>query len=166
MTHVSAPKRQRLPNRRDNRTETLEIAGQRFHVCIGLCPETGQPREVFLNGGKEGSQFDAMLADAATCISVALQFGVPIHALAKSVGRAPDLSTVPGSLDQLNAGSLPATAIGAALDLLIAYEPRPGGEPNLGLLFGACLISSCTCLISSSRAMSSSNLCNGLASCL
>ena len=52
-----------------------------------------QPRELFLNGGKDGSQFDAMLADAATVISIALQFGVPGHALAKSVGRAPNVST-------------------------------------------------------------------------
>ena len=117
-----APERQRLPNRRDNRIETLEVAGQKFEACIGLCPETGQPRELFLNGGKEGSQFDAMLADAATCISVALQFGVPIHALAKSVGRAPNLSTMPGSLDQLKAGHQPASPIGAAIDLLIEYE--------------------------------------------
>ena len=124
------PERQRLPDRRDSRIETLEVAGQQFQACIGFCPETGQPREVFLNGGKEGSEFDAMLADAATCISVALQFGVPIHALAKSVGRAPDLSTMPGSPDQLKAGHQPATAIGAALDFLISYEPRPGVEAS------------------------------------
>ena len=118
------PARARLPNRRDNRIETLEVAGQRVKVCIGLCPETGHPREVFLNGGKEGSQFDAMLADAATVISVALQYGVPIAALAKSVGRAPNASTMPGSLDQLNASNQPASPIGAALDLLRRLEPR------------------------------------------
>ena len=128
MTHASAPKRQRLPNRRNNRIETLEVAGQRFHVCIGFCPETGQPREVFLNGGKDGSQFDGLLADAATCLSVALQFGVPIHALAKSVGRAPNLSTMPGSLDQLNAGRQPATAIGAAIDLLQSFDQGREGS--------------------------------------
>ncbi len=32
-----------------------------------------------------------MLADAATIISVALQYDVPLDALAKSVGRALDL---------------------------------------------------------------------------
>ncbi len=71
-----------------------------------------------------------MLADAATVISVALQYGVPIAALAKSVGRAPNSSTMPGSLDQLNAGSQPTSALGAALDLLIAHEPRADGEPS------------------------------------
>ena len=127
-----APARAHLPNRRSSHLETLEVAGQTFEACVGLDPTTGQPLEVFLNGGKEGSQFDAMLADAATVISIALQFGVPIHALAKSVGRAPNVSTMPGSLDQLNAGSQPASPIGAALDLLIAHEPRPDGESSNG----------------------------------
>ena len=110
--------RARLPDRRPSHLETIEMDGQVITACVGFDPETEQPREVFLNGGKEGSQVDAMLADAATIISIALQFGVPIDSLRKSVGRAPDHSTMPGSTDQLNAGSSPACAIGAALDLL------------------------------------------------
>ena len=121
-----SPQRTCLPNRRPSHVETLEVAGQRFTACIGFDSETGVPRELFLNGGKEGSQVDALLSDAATCISVALQFGVPIHALAKSVGRAPDLSTMPGSLDQLNAGRQPASLIGAAIDFL--QSCNQGGE--------------------------------------
>ena len=125
------PARARLPNRRPSHVETLEVGGQVITACVGFDPATDQPCEVFLNGGKEGSQFDAMLADAATIISVALQYGVPLNALAKSVGRAPNAPTMPGSLDQLNAGSQPTSAIGAALDLLIAHEPFPDGEiPN------------------------------------
>jgi len=118
------PERSRLPNRRPSHLETLEVNGQVVTACIGFDPETGQPRELFLNGGKDGSQFDAMLADAATAISVALQYGVPVTALAKSVGRAPNAATMPGSIEQLAAGSQPASPIGAALDLLIAHEPR------------------------------------------
>ena len=116
------PARARLPNRRPSRLETREVDGQVITACVGFDPVTDQPCEVFLNGGKEGSQFDAMLADAATVISVALQYGVPVSALAKSVGRAPDTLTTPGSIDQLNAGSSPASAIGAALDLLCSFE--------------------------------------------
>ena len=123
------PARVRLPNRRPSHIETLEVGGQIVTACVGFDPATDRPCEVFLNGGKEGSQVDAMLADAATVISVALQFGVPIGALAKSVGRGPNASTMPGSLDQLNAGGQPASPIGAALDLLMAHEPRPNGEP-------------------------------------
>ncbi len=117
-TSKAAVARSRLPNRRPSHVETLEVDGQIITACIGFDPATDRPCEVFLNGGKEGSQVDAMLADAATVISVALQYGVPVAALAKSVGRAPKASTTPGSLDQLNAGSQPASAIGAALDLL------------------------------------------------
>ncbi len=98
------------------------MGGQVITAGVGFDPATDRPCEVFLNGGKEGSQVDAMLADAATIISVALQYGVPIRALAKSVGRAPDLLTMPGSLDQLNAGVVPASPIGAALDLLRHFE--------------------------------------------
>ncbi len=116
--------RARLPNRRDSELETLVVNGQTFEVCVGFDPETDRPREVFLNGGKEGSHFDAMLSDAATVISVALQYGVPPAALAKSVGRAPDMGTEPGSLAQLAAGTEPASPIGAALDLLCQLEPR------------------------------------------
>ncbi len=121
-----APARRRLPNRRDNRIETLEVAGQRFHVCIGFCPETGQPREVFLNGGKEGSQFDAMLADAAVVISVALQHGVPGEALARSVGRLPAGPVTPADLDHAPGRKVPASPIGAALDLITAFENELG----------------------------------------
>ncbi|MCH8112737.1 MAG: hypothetical protein IH905_12405 [Proteobacteria bacterium] len=91
-----SPERQRLPGRRPSHLETLEVGGQVITACIGFDPATNRPCEIFLNGGKEGSQVDAMLADAATVISVALQYGVPLNTLAKSVGRAPNTSTMPG----------------------------------------------------------------------
>ena len=50
-----------------------------------------EPRELFLTGGKEGSTLDALLADAAVAISVALQHGVSAKALAKSAGRLPEI---------------------------------------------------------------------------
>ncbi len=118
--------RTRLPDRRPSHVETLEVGGQVITVSIGLDPATGQPREVFLNGGKEGSQFDAMLADVATPLNVSLQFGTPLHALAKSMGRAPNVSTMPGSIEQLAAGSQPASFVGAVIDLLISHIPVPG----------------------------------------
>ncbi len=124
------PARSRLPNRRPSHVETLEVDGQVITACIGFDPATDQPREVFLNSSKEGSQFDSLLADAATIISVALQYGVPVAALGRSVGRVPNAATTPGSLDQLSAGSQPTSALGAALDLLIAHEPHPNGGPS------------------------------------
>ena len=124
------PQRQHLPNRRDNRHATVELNGQQFNVCIGLDPATGRPHEVFLNSDKNGSQFAAVLADVATALSVSLQFGTPLQALAKSMGRAPNVSTMPGSVEQLAAGSQPASFVGAVLDLLIEHEPRPDGGPS------------------------------------
>ncbi len=114
--------RTRLPNRRECRTETLKAAGQKFTACVGFDPETGQPRELFLDGGKEGSQVDALLSDAATAISVALQFGVPPSALAKSIGRLPGLPVAPADLGKPTTGDQPASPIGAAIDLLCEYE--------------------------------------------
>lgn len=117
MTSARTP----LPNRRECHTETLEVAGQQVEICIGFDPETGQPRELFLNGGKEGSQVDALLSDAATAISIALQYGVPPSALAKSIGRLPGLLVAPADLDRATAGGRPASLIGAAIDLLCKY---------------------------------------------
>ncbi len=116
------PERTHLPNRRPSHIETLDVAGQEFTACIGFDPATGRPCEIFLDATKRDSMFGAMLADAATVISIALQYSVPIDSLRKSVGRAADLSTMPGSIDQLKAGSEPASPIGAALDLLYSFE--------------------------------------------
>ena len=110
--------RQRLPNRRECHIEVLDVAGQSFTACIGFDPDTGQPRELFLNGGKEGSQVDALLSDAATAISIALQYGVPPSALAKSIGRLPNLPVSPAKLDSPATSGQAASAIGAAIDLL------------------------------------------------
>ncbi len=122
-----APARSRLPNRRLSHLETLEVDGQIITVCVGFDPATKRPREVFLNGGKEGSQIDAMVADAATVISVALQFGVSAAALAKSVGRVPNRSVAPADLDRPQSGRRPASLIGAALDLLKSLDDGKDG---------------------------------------
>ncbi len=119
---MTAPNRQRLPNRRPSHTETLAVAGQTFTVTVGFGPETGRPCEVFLTAGKEGSLIGAMLADAAVVISVALQHGVPAKALAKSVGRLPENPVTPADLDQGRPARLPASPIGAVLDLIQEME--------------------------------------------
>ena len=111
------PERQRLPNRRPSHTETLEIGGQTFTASVGFDPETGQPRELFLTAGKEGSMLNALLADAAVVVSIALQHGVPAVALAKSIGRLPAGPVAPVELDHVPGQKVPASPIGAALDL-------------------------------------------------
>jgi len=114
--------RTRLPNRRPSHVETLEVTGQEFTACIGFDPVTGQPCEIFLDASKRDSMFGAMLSDAAVTISIALQNGVPAAALAKSAGRLP---VVPVGLADLRATEperVPASPIGAALDLLCSFE--------------------------------------------
>ena len=138
--------RRRLPSRRPSHIETLEVGGQVFTACVGFDPKSGRPRELFLDAPKPDSMFGAMLADVATIVSISLQYGVPAAALAKSVGRLPDLPVLPADLDQNTAGSHPASAIGAAVDLLCQFERDqwvtsqeaipPSGTPLGGLSGG------------------------------
>ncbi len=113
---------QRLPNRRPSHTETLEVGGQVFTATVGFDPKSGQPRELFMAAGKEGSLLNALLADAAVVVSIALQHGVAAVALAKSIGRLPSSPVAPADLDGPQPGRLPASPIGAALDLVSSFE--------------------------------------------
>ncbi len=114
--------RTRLPSRRPAHTEALEIDGQAFTATVGFDPEDESPRELFLTAGKEGSLLNAMLADAAVAISVALQSGVPAAALAKSIGRLPAGPVTPANLESPRPARVPASPIGAALDLVSSFE--------------------------------------------
>ncbi len=122
---MAEPYRRRLPNRRPSHTETLAVAGQTFTATVGFDPQDGQPRELFMTAGKEGSTLNALLADAAVAISVALQHGISAQSLAKSVGRLPEGRVTPADLDQGKPARLPASPIGAALDLLRSFEDAP-----------------------------------------
>jgi hypothetical protein len=104
----------------------LEVAGQTFTATVGFDPVDDQPRELFLTAGKEGSLINAMLADAAVVISVALQHDISAQALAKSIGRLPDGPVAPADLDRGEPARLPASPIGAALDLLQPFENPEG----------------------------------------
>ncbi len=117
--------RQRLPNRRPSHSETLDVGGQKVIATVGFDPETGQPREIFLNAGKEGSLLNALLADAAVVISIALQHGIPAAALAKSIGRLPSGPVTPADLEDPQPSRVPASPIGAALDLVSSFETEP-----------------------------------------
>jgi hypothetical protein len=108
--------RLRLPNRRKAIIETIVISNMTLTATIGF-DETGRPAEVFLSGAKDGSGMAAILDDASVVISVALQHGIPAKALAKSISRAPD------GTGRITA----ASAIGAALDLLVEYEAAQNG---------------------------------------
>ena len=76
---------------------------------------------------------NAMLADAAVAISVALQHGVSAQALAKSVGRLPESRVTPANLDQGPSARLPVSPIGAVLDLLRSFENGSARVKKIGV---------------------------------
>lgn len=125
--------RQRLPDRRPAISEVIEIGGQTYTATAGIDLSVPGVREVFLSAAKEGSGMDAILGDAAVVISVALQHGVPVEALAKSVAR---VRTAPPAPEELGVERLsktaPASAIGAALDFLrdVLADARPAAPES------------------------------------
>lgn len=109
--------RQRLPHRRPTVTEKLEgCGGGSLFVSAGIDPNSGAVKEVFFGGTKEGSGLDAIMGDIAVVISVALQHGVPVEALTRSVARVPLAPMRPEDLDGRPIPTVPASPIGATLD--------------------------------------------------
>ncbi len=79
--------RAHLPTRRQQVTHSVSFGGQHWAVSIGLDPATGQPKEVFLNGPKAGSDAEAIAQDGAVMMSVLLQMGVSAVEIARRLGR-------------------------------------------------------------------------------
>ncbi len=117
------PRRSWLPNRRPALTQDIEVGGHRFTATIGF-DEHDRPKEVFLSGAKDGTDLAAILDDASVVLSVALQFGIPATALARSVARLPAVPLAPPYLDEPRDSRerQPASVIGAALDLVKSLE--------------------------------------------
>lgn len=118
--------RERLPNRRPCVTQTITVGeGSKaltLAVCAGFDPASGHVREVFVDCGKEGSTIAEITADTAVTVSVALQHGVPLDALAHSILRLPVAPTRPEDLDGRPVETAPASPIGAILDVLISLQ--------------------------------------------
>jgi hypothetical protein len=96
--------RERLGNRR--RCETIEFchAGHAFTLSTGRFRD-GRLAEVFINSSKHiGSPLESLARDSAILASLALQAGIHVETLRHALTRDHDGS--------------PATALGAALDLL------------------------------------------------
>jgi hypothetical protein len=97
--------RRRLPHRRASSSFDFRHDGVAFHVHVGFFPD-GQLGEVFIDGHKVGSALDAVASDAAVLTSLLLQLSVDPREIAHSLRK--------------NSRGEPATAIGRALDILIA----------------------------------------------
>ncbi|NLF24145.1 MAG: vitamin B12-dependent ribonucleotide reductase [Deltaproteobacteria bacterium] len=78
----SKPIRRRLPDERQAITHKFSVGGLEGYLTVGLY-EDGSPGEIFLVVAKEGSTLSGVMDAFATSISIALQYGVPLGALAK-----------------------------------------------------------------------------------
>ena len=119
---MTGPVRKRLPNRRiDVITDMLlDPQGETGLCCtinVGMAEDLA-PREIFAHPEREESVLGRLANDALTVVSVALQFGVPVEALAASVARTADkkrISIVGSAIDfAIKVGSEVAVVKGAA----------------------------------------------------
>ncbi len=69
-----------LPAERRAITHKFDISGHEGYITVGLYDD-GQPGEIFLKMAKEGSTISGLMDTFATTVSVALQYGVPLHDL-------------------------------------------------------------------------------------
>ena len=99
--------RQRLADRRYSELFEVEHDRVRFTVSYGR-DSHGAIKEIFINGGKIGSGIETMFNDAATIMSIALQFGVSPKELLKSMRRDPS--------------GKPASAIGLILADMVKHD--------------------------------------------
>jgi hypothetical protein len=79
-----------LPQRREAETFDLDHDKQRFAVSVGYWPHDPQPAEVFIHGGKVGSDVEAVARDGAVLLSIAMQFGVPLDVIRGAITRNPN----------------------------------------------------------------------------
>jgi ribonucleoside-diphosphate reductase alpha chain len=72
--------RRRLPDERRSITHKFSIGGHEGYMTVGMY-EDGTPGELFVVMAKEGSVVSGLMDSFATCISMALQYGVPLKVL-------------------------------------------------------------------------------------
>jgi hypothetical protein len=99
--------RERLPNRRQTETRTIQHQAFTFVASIG-CYSDGRLAEVFICSRKSGSDMAAAARDASIVVSIALQHGVNAETIRHALGRNSDGSA--------------ASPLGAVLDQLAAED--------------------------------------------
>lgn len=85
LSELAAPsgaKRLRLPDTRRSVTHKFNISGHEGYVIVGFF-ENDQPGEVFLKVAKQGSTVRGLMDTIGVLTSLALQYSVPIEALAE-----------------------------------------------------------------------------------
>jgi ribonucleoside-diphosphate reductase alpha chain len=81
------PQRVRLPQTRQSITHKFDVAGHEGYLTVGLY-ENGQPGELFVTMAKEGSTVGGLMDAYGTCISLALQYGVPLGSLVEKFSHS------------------------------------------------------------------------------
>jgi ribonucleoside-diphosphate reductase alpha chain len=77
---AARPFRRRLPDTRQSITHKFSVTGHEGYLTVGLY-EDGQPGELFITMAKEGSTVGGLMDVIGTCVSMALQYGVPLITL-------------------------------------------------------------------------------------
>jgi ribonucleoside-diphosphate reductase alpha chain len=73
--------RERLPAERRSITHRFEVGGHEGYIIVGMYDD-GRPGEVFIKMAKEGSTLSGVMDGLALSLSIGLQYGVPLKALA------------------------------------------------------------------------------------
>ncbi|MBN2375806.1 MAG: vitamin B12-dependent ribonucleotide reductase [Sedimentisphaerales bacterium] len=81
------PQRIRLEDTRHSITHKFDVAGHEGYLTVGLYKD-GQPGELFITMAKEGSTVGGLMGAYGTCISMALQYGVPLDTLVAKFSHA------------------------------------------------------------------------------
>lgn len=92
-----------LHSRRQHETFSLLHWNMKYKIGLGRSDDN-VIREVFINCGRSGEQAETLARDSAILLSLALQYGVPIAAMKKSITR--------------NVDGSPTGPIGAIIDIL------------------------------------------------
>ncbi len=84
---AARPFRRRLSETRQSITHKFSVAGHEGYLTVGLY-EDGQPGELFITMAKEGSTVGGLMDVVGTCVSMALQYGVPLITLVEKFRHA------------------------------------------------------------------------------
>ena len=81
------PLRRRLAETRSSITHKFSVAGHEGYLTVGLY-EDGQPGELFITMAKEGSTVGGLMDVVGTCVSMSLQYRVPLLTLVEKFRHA------------------------------------------------------------------------------
>ncbi|MGD9540816.1 hypothetical protein [Methylocystis sp.] len=101
--------RHRLQNRRAHEAIRFSFRGRPYTAGVGRFPD-GSVAEIFIDAEKQSTDAADDARDAAVCLSLALQYGVPHEAIRAAVTRESD--------------GRPSGIVGAVLDLLAEGAAR------------------------------------------